>query len=62
MREAVIPFEIKYMEESGVVAIENSGALTRDELVRQSKEAINLLREKKVPFNSHRFFACRCNG
>ena len=40
-----MPYEIKFLKETGIVSIENKGELTFDELIEQSKEAINLGRE-----------------
>jgi len=37
-----MPFEIKFLGEKGIVSIENRGELTYDELIEQTKEAINL--------------------
>jgi hypothetical protein len=41
-----MPYEISFIEKSGIVIIENKGELTYDEVVTQSKEAIILANEK----------------
>ncbi len=37
-----MPYDVKYLEENGIVVIENKGELKYDELVRQTQEAIKL--------------------
>jgi hypothetical protein len=46
-----MPYEIRFLEEKGIISIENSGELTYDELIEQTKRAINLGLEN----NSHLF-------
>ncbi len=40
-------YEISYLEERGIVAIENKGEITQYELLKQSQEAIQLGSDKK---------------
>ncbi len=42
-----MPYEIRFLEESGIIAIENKGEITQHELLKQTQEAIQMGREKK---------------
>lgn len=43
-----MPYKIEFMEEHGIVVIENKGEVSYEELVKQSQEAIELVQCKKA--------------
>ena len=43
-----MPYEVKLLEDKGIVVIENKGDLTYDELVKQSQDAISIIHDKKA--------------